>query len=324
MYQFHRLFRFVLILSAIAWSASDAAPLRVIATTTLIADAARAVGGPDADVTALIPPGTDPHAFDPGPRDMARLLSSDLVLANGLGLETFLQKILDAAGVGQSNKLVIVSSGREPRGGCSGHDHDGEDESESENEGEDDQRHHHHHDADPHVWFDPTWVQLWTENIAAAFAARDPANADAYRARAAAFRADLDALDAELRAAIDAIPAERRVLVTDHDEFGYLADRYEIRVVGAILPNVTTVAEPSARELAALQRAMRESGTRVIVVGHSANPALAERLARDVGARVIRLQTHTLGPAGSPTAHYIGFMRHNVERLVEAWRETQP
>lgn len=300
------------------WSASSAAPLRVVATTSLIADAARAVGGPDADVTALIPPGTDPHAFDPGPRDMARLLAADLVLANGLGLETFLQKILDAAGVAQANKLVIVSDGREPRVGCTGHDHDGEDEN------EDDQRHHHHHDVDPHVWFDPSWVQLWAENIADAFSARDPASADAYRARAAAFRAALDALDAELRAAIDAIPAERRVLVTDHDEFGYLADRYGIRVIGAILPNVTTVTEPSARELAALQRAMRESGARVIVVGHSANPALAERLAGDVGARVIRLQTHTLGPAGSPTAHYIGFMRHNVERLVEAWRETQP
>lgn len=309
MYQLSQ-FGILMILFAGLGLSAGAATLRVIATTSVIADVARVVGGPDVDVQTLIPQGVDPHAFDPAPRDMMRLLEADLVLANGLGLETFLQKILDAAGVGQSNKLVIVSSGREPRG-CSEHAHEAEDK-------------HHHHDTDPHVWFDPTWVQLWADNIAAAFASRDPVNADAYHARALAFRAELDALDAELRAAINTIPSDRRVLVTDHEEFGYLADRYEIRVVGAILPNLSTLAEPSARELASLQRAMHESGARIIVVGHSANPALATRLARDVGARVIRLQTHTLGPAGSPTERYISFMRHNVERLVEAWHELQP
>lgn len=315
MYQFNDTLRYLFVITALTWSSSYAGPLRVVATTSLIADAARAVGGAEVDVSALIPAGTDPHAFEPSPRDMARILSSDLVLANGLGLETFLERILDAVGVAHANKLVIVSDGREPRRGCAGHRH--------ESEGEDKDG-HHHHEADPHVWFDPSWVQLWAENIAEAFAARDPANADAYRARAATFRAELDALDTELRSAIETIPAERRLLVTDHDEFGYLADRYGIRVIGAILPNVTTVAELSARELAVLQRTMRESGARVIVVGHSANPAQAERLARDVGALIMRLQTHTLGPAGSPTAHYIGFMRHTIERLVEAWRETQP
>ncbi len=308
MYQF--VIRLVsLVLAAAAAAAVEAAPLRVIATTSILADVARAVGAPDAEVSALIPGTVDPHAFDPGPRDMARLQEADLVLANGLGLETFLDKILAAGGARRADRLVVVSEGREPRG-C-------DKDPDAEND-------HAHGEADPHVWFDPTWVQLWADNIATAFAARDPANADAYRARADAYRAELEALDADLRATFDAIPPERRALVTDHDEFGYLADRYGLRIIGAILPNVTTVAEVSARELAALQRTMRETGVRVIVVGHSANPALADRLARDLGAHVIRLHTHALGPAGSPTDSYLGFMRHNAGQLAAALRAEAP
>jgi zinc/manganese transport system substrate-binding protein/manganese/iron transport system substrate-binding protein len=310
MYQ-HLIRAFVLSLVVAAFTA-QAAPLRVVATTSLIADVARAVGGPDAEVAPLIPSHVDPHAFDPSPRDMARLQEADLILANGLGLETFLDKILDASGARQGGRLVVVSDGRAPRGCESDHAHDEE------------HHDHDHGDVDPHVWFDPTWVQLWTDNIAKAFAARDPDNADVYRARAAAYRAQLDALDNELRAAFDAIPPERRLLVADHDEFGYLADRYGLRVIGAILPNVTTVAEASARELAALQRAMRESGARVIAVGHSANPALAERLARDVGARVIRLRTHGLGEPGAADDSYIGFMRQIAGQIADALRADMP
>ena len=286
--------------------AAEAAAVRAVATTSLIADVARIVGGPDVEVTALIPPDTDPHAFDPTPRDLARLLGADLVLANGLGLETFLDKVLQA-GASSRQSIIVVSEGRTPRG-CSAEEHHA----------------HDHGEHDPHVWFDPTWVQLWADNIAAAFAARDPDRAADYRGRADAYKAELDQLDAWIRATFDAIPAERRVVVTDHDEFGYLADRYALTVVGALLPTVTTVAEASARSLADLQARMRDTGARVIVVGHSASPALAEQVARDIGGRVIRLRTHTLGAPGSAMESYIGFMRDNVRALAEALREDTP
>lgn len=290
----------------------DAGPLRVMATTSLIGDVARAVAGPDVEVTALIPPQVDPHAFDPTPREMARLEQADLVLANGLGLETFLDKILAAGGARAQGRLVVLSEGRNPRRGCA-HGHE-----------EEDHAPHAHGEDDPHVWFDPTWVRHWAETIANALAARDPGNASSYRARAEAYGETLAALDDELRAKLDAIPRERRILVTDHDEFGYLADRYGLTIVGALLPNVSTLAESSARSLANLQRRMRETGAHVIVVGHSANPTLADRLARDTGARVIRLHTHSVGPAGSPTATYLEFMRHNVLLLTEALKADAP
>lgn len=286
--------------------AAEAAAVRAVATTSLIADVARAVGGADVEVTALIPPDTDPHAFDPTPRDLARLHGADLVLANGLGLETFLDKVLEA-GASSRQSIVIVSEGRTPRG-CGAEEHHA----------------HDHGEHDPHVWFDPTWVQQWADNIAAAFATRDPERAGDYRRRADAYKAELDQLDAWIRAEFSSIPAERRVVVTDHDEFGYLADRYALTVVGALLPTVTTVAEASARSLADLQARMREAGARVLVVGHSASPALAEQVARDVGGRVIRLRTHTLGAPGGETATYIGFMRENVRALAEALREGGP
>lgn len=309
MYQLRTL-SMLLLLALFARAESMASPLHVVATTPILADVARTVAGDAARVETLLPPDADPHAFEPSPRDLARLASADLVIANGLGLEAFLHKILEAGKI-DGSRLVIASEGRAPRG-CEGHEH-----------AEDDHG-HDHGEHDPHVWLDPTWVQLWAQNIAEALAARDPAGAEGYRARARAFSTKLDALDAELQELFGSIPPERRVVVTDHEEFGYLADRYGIRVVGAILPNVSTVAEVSARDLAALQRAMREVGARVIVVGHTANPAVAERLARDTDAQVVRLRTHALGPQGSGTDSYIGLMRDIAQKLVSAWRADSP
>lgn len=297
-----------LALALAAWAlaaAVDAAPLRVVATTSLIADVARQVGGPDADVTSLIPAGVDPHAFDLTPRDIARLQRADLIFANGLGLETFLERILATV---PADRIVTVSAGGTPRH-AEEHDHDDD---------------HAHGSLDPHVWFDPTWVVRWADNIAAALAARDPANRAAYETRAAAYRSELEQLDAWIAEQIGAIPPERRIFATDHDEFGYLADRYSLTIVGALLPNVSTVSEVSARALADLQSRMRAHGARVIVVGYTAAPALAERVAQDIGARMIRIHTHALGPAGSESGTYLAFMRVNIRTLVDALRSDTP
>lgn len=316
-------------------------PVKAVATTTFIADIARRIGGPDAAVDVLIPPGADPHAFELSPRDLGRLTQADLVFANGLGLETFLEKVFAASHADREGKLVVVSAGRRPRMPCetehlhpdrevergedevvakdSKHDSPQEESEEPVSHPHDipEAEHEHHHHTDPHVWFDPTWVQLWATNIADAFARRDPARAENYRGRAKEVQLSLERLDEEIRALFERIPAERRVLVTDHDEFGYLADRYGIRVLGAILPNVTTVADVSARELAGLARRMRAEGARVIVVSHTANPALAEQLARDVGGRVVRVRTHGLGEGET----YEDFMRRLARELADAMGE---
>ncbi len=281
---------------------AGAGPVRVVATTSIIGDVARAVAGADAEVVDLIPASADPHAFDPTPRDLARLQRADLILANGLGLETFLEKALDAGGARAGGRLRIVNEGRAPRRAAHAFD----------------AAHGHDHEDDPHVWFDPTRVKGWADTIARALAELAPGQATAFQGRAAAYRNALDELDAWIRAEVDRVPPGQRVIATDHDELGYFADRYGVTIVGALLPNVTTVAEISARSRAALQARMRETGARVIVVGHAVNPALAGQLAADIGGRVVPLRTHGLGAPGSPTGSYLDFMRHNVRALMDA------
>lgn len=300
----------LILLLALSAAASASEPLRVVATTTIVGDIVRAVAGDRAEVAVLLPADADPHAFDPSPRDAARLADADLVFVNGLGLETFLPPLLRSAG-GDGRAVVSLSDGIAAREGE--HDH-----------AECDDAHHDHGALDPHVWLDPRLVMTWVDNAERALAARSPADAAAFAGRAAATRRMLEDLDAWIRDEVAAIPPERRLFATDHDEFGYFAERYGFRIVGCIVPSLTTLAEPSARGLADLQRALEDSGARVIVMGRSGNPALAERLAHDTGARVVRLYTGSLGTAGGPAGTYRDYMRYNVGELVRALRGAAP
>lgn len=309
MYQYQK-YVWLLLAGLVFTAHANGAPLRVMATTSLIADVVKAVGGADVEVSELIPRTIDPHAYEPTPRDMARLQKADLVFANGLGLETFLDRVLSAGGATQADKLVIVSHGRAPRTGEPHH--------------RDATHGHDHGETDPHVWFDPTWVLVWVDTIQATLSSHDPEHAESYLLRANAYREQLTALDGWMREQMESIPPARRTIVTEHDEFGYLTDRYGIAVIGTLLPNFTALTESSARALASLQQQMQKSHARVIVVSYSANSTMAEQLARDTGGRVVRLYTHSLGPEGSETATYLHFMRFTTKTLVKALREGTP
>ncbi|MCS6770514.1 MAG: metal ABC transporter substrate-binding protein [Kiritimatiellae bacterium] len=295
--------------------------LRIVATTPILADVAKVIAGDRANVETLFPADADPHAFEPGPRDAARLARADLVVVNGLGLEIFLEKFLEAGKV-DPGRLVVASEGRVPR--TASDDPEGHGEA-CEHDHEHGHEHPHEHGpVDPHVWLDPEWVAHWARRLAESFAARDPAAAAGYTSRCEQFVEALAELDKEIRSLFEPIPAEKRVLVTDHNTFGYFAERYGVRVIGHILPNISTISEISARDLAALQNAMREAGARVIVAEETENPALAQRVAEDVGAHLVLVRTHTLGPPGSGTDSYIGLMRTLAERLAKAWQADRP
>lgn len=284
-------------------------PLRVVATTTFVADTVRRVAGPDATLAVLLPPDLDPHAYEPSPRDAVTLAGADVVFQNGLGLEGFLAGLLKTAGEGRAPaRVVSVSDGIAARR-MGNHHPDGEDEHGAG---------HEHGELDPHVWLNPLHVATWTRNIERTLAELDPERAAAYAGRAAAYRTELEALDERVRQAVAAVPVSQRRFVTDHEEFGYFAERYGFEVVGAIIPSVSTLAEPSARDLAGLERALRASGTRVIVVGAAGHDAVAQRLAGDTGARVVPLYTCALGGPGSPAATYVDYLELNVRRLVAA------
>lgn len=275
----------------------DPARLQVVATTSILADVVSQVGGELVSVSALVPAGANEHSYQPSPRDIAAVTDADLVFMVGLGLEEFMGTIIQNAS-GNAN-VVTVSDGILTLAFSGGHDDDP-------------------HADDPHVWLDPANVIVWTRNIAAALSAQDPANSAAYQANSQAYIQDLQALDEWIRVETARIPPGDRLIVTDHMLLGYFAKKYDFAVVGAVIPATSSMAEPSARELAALEDAIRQYGVRVILVGNTVNPALSERVADDTGTRLVFFYTGSLSQPGGPAATYLDYMRFNVTVIVNA------
>lgn len=268
--------------------------LQVLATTSIVADVVKQVGGDYVAVTTLLPLGTDPHTFEPRPQDAAAIADAAILFANGAGLEEFLQPLLESAGA--TDKLVEVSAGIELLA--------------FEEE--------HLEAGDPHTWMDPNNVILWAENIAAALSAADPQHAADYQANAAAYIAELRDLDAWIRSEVAQVPAESRLLVTDHGVFSYFADEYGFTQVGTITSSFSTNASPSAQELAALEDDIRSFGVRAVFVGETANQSLAAQVAADTGIQIVILYHASLTDDSGPVPSYLEFMRYNVNAIVNA------
>ena len=177
---------------------------------------------------------------------------------------------------------------------------------------------HDHGEFDPHVWMDPTLVAAWTVDIAEALGEVDPEHGADYARRAAELADELHEIDVWIRDRVAAVPADRRIMVTDHDVFGYFAARYGFTVLDTVIPGFSTVAEPSARHLAALREAIAEHGVPAIFVGLTVDAQVARTVAGDLGIDVVSVYTGSLSDAAGPAATYPDFMRTNVERIVSA------
>lgn len=275
---------------------------QVLAVESFLADIAQNVAGDRLTVQTLVPVGIDPHAFEPTPQDVARLADSTVLIANGGGIEDWLQKVLENAG---GQRLVIEASAglssRLPDEGAAQDSHD--------------------HGGDPHFWLDPTKVEQYVANIRDGLIQADPAGKDVYTANAAAYVAKLKELDAWIKQQINAIPAERRLLVTNHESFGYYADRYGLRVVGAVIPSVSTNASPSAQQLAQLADQIRATQAPAIFLETGANAQLADQVGKEAGVKVVTdLYTHSITGPDGPAPSYLAMMRYDTQRIVEALR----
>ncbi|MFT2720700.1 metal ABC transporter solute-binding protein, Zn/Mn family [Deinococcus sp. A31D244] len=296
-----------LLLAACAAPTAQAAPLQVSATTTIIADFVQVVGGSRVQVNVIVPAGADTHSFQPTTGAIRSLAQSRTLFANGAGLEPWLPKLKASAPRVPIRELTAGLKLHE-----AGHDAHGDDHGD-EHAGDD------HGPLDPHAWWDPTLAAGYVKNAQAALTQLDPAGKTTYANNAAAYLKKLTAADAAARKQFASIPAARRVIVTNHDSLGYLAERYGLRVVGAVIPGVGTEREPSARELAALAQAMKKAGATTIFTENTVNARLAQTLARETGARVAPpLYTDALGPRGSSGDTYLKALTANVNILVKA------
>lgn len=178
---------------------------------------------------------------------------------------------------------------------------------------------HHHHEGDPHFWLDPVNVIKYTENIRDGLSQADPGGAATYARNADAYIAKLKDLDAWISEQVKQISAERRLLVTNHESFGYFADRYGFRVVGTVIPSVSTGASPSAQQLARLSDRIKATGAPAIFLETGASPQLAQQLAQEVGIKAVtELFTHSITDDKGTAPTYLDMMRYNVKAIVQA------
>jgi len=304
---------FLLLFIPIGFSACNASSStsselqQVVASTTIIGDIVRAIAGDTVDLTVLLPPGADPHTYEPTPQDMTRLADAKLIFLNGGGLEELMEPLIASAGgsarvIHLSEKITLLEGSEDLA-------HEVTPDAEDS---------HLHEGGDPHVWTDPNNILVWIDAIEAALSDLNPGEAGQYQAKADQYRAELKALDAWIAAEVSQIPPENRLLVTDHLEFTYFARRYGFSLVGAVIPNYSTSADTSAQELAALEDAIRAQGVRAIFVGNTVNPALAQRVANDTGVHLVTLLTGSLTEPGGEADTYLDYMHHNVNKIVQA------
>ena len=294
-------------------------PLRVVATTSIIGDVVAQVGGETIDLTVLIGPGQDPHSYEPAARDLTTVAASHIIFVNGWDLEEGLED--DLENIGEDVPVVAISANIEPLAfGEDAHDEheEGDDHEEGDEHEEGDA--HGHSGADPHVWFSIHNVEQWVENVEHALSDLDPANAEVYEANAAAYLAELEALEDYAAGQLSQIPEDNRFLVTNHDAFGYFAHEYDLTVLGTIIPSASTVAEPSASDLAELITEMEEHAICTIFTETTVSDALAQTVAGELSdceeIQVLQLYTGAVGPEGSDADSYIGMFRANVDAIA--------
>ncbi len=271
--------------------------LKILATTTIVGDVVRQIAGDQNQVTTLLPVGADPHSFQPSPQDVVKVADAGIIFSNGAGLEDFLQPLLKNAG--SQAKVVSVSENIQllDAQGLHASDHPG---------------------GDPHTWFDPNNVIQWTQVIEQELNTLDPANAQLYAANAQAYRQQLKELDNWIQQQISQIPESERQLVSDHTVFTYFARRYGFTQDGAILPGYSTMAEPSAQELASLEDTIRSLGVKAVFVGETANTNLSKRVSQDTGTQLVYLYTGSISAPEGPAGSYLDLMQYDVSEIVKA------
>lgn len=277
--------------------------LRVVATTTVLADLVRQVGGADVVVTSLVPNGGEVHTFDPTPSDVQRIVEADLVVMNGLGLDEWLGDLV--ADAGTDARVVELAEGL-----------DGVEYLEAAGHGAEDGT-HAGEDLNPHLWLNVGYARRYAERIGATLGELDPEHAPGYDTATTRFDERLATLDDDVRTAIASVPQDRRRVVVFHEAFPYFAAAYGLEIVGTVVD--APGQDPSAGQIADLVAAIREARVAAIFSEVQFNDDLVRTLADETGVAVVSdLYTDTLGDP--PVDTYEGMIRWDLDRIVAALR----
>lgn len=283
-------------------NSSATAPInayQVITTTSIFADLAKMALGDAAHIESIIPAGVDVHTFEPSPSDVEKIQSADLIIANGLGLDGWIGSLIEAAGKGEADTLLL--------GERLDQENDWVYLSNAETPGT----------FDPHIWLDPKGAVLYVQRIADHVSRNAPDLEQRIAATSADGIAKINAIDADLAVAFAAIDPDQRKIVTMHDAFGYFARAYEIEIVGVAVASPGQ--DPSAQEIRALIDAIRSAGVTALFSEVQLPSKVLDQIAAETGATVLQdLYSDALG--ASPADSYLGVMRTNADAILGALR----
>lgn len=319
----------------LAYPQAYAHELKIVSTFSIISDFARNVGGDRIKLTTLVPPNGDTHSYEPKPTDAVAVSQADVVLANGLHLEGFLDRLVQASGT--KAPVIALTQGAELLRNTE-EDHDHEDHDHDDHDHQDhgkhdhaqeqagshdhdhanEHAHHHHHgEYDPHAWQSVRNAQIYVNNIAQAFCAADAAGCPSYQANAKSYDQKLQALDAELKTMVAQIPATQRTIITSHDAFGYLGHEYGLQFLAP--QGLSTGSEASAAGVASLIQQVKDQKASAIFIENISNPRLVQQIANETDMKIGgELYSDALSTADGPAATYIDMMRHNVSTIRDA------
>lgn len=308
-----------------AAGATDDTRLPVVASFSILGDIVREVGGDDIRLDVLVGPMRDAHTFEPTPKDARALGRARVLVVNGLGFESWMPRLVEAAGF--KGRTIEASRGVQPRrldadeSAREAHEHGAADHDHAHGNGADghDRVDHDHGGVDPHAWQDLANGVIYARNIARGLAEADPVHAAAYEARAEAYVRALQQADADWRQRLAAIPADRRVLATSHDAFGYFGDAYGIEVLSVV--GLSSEAEPSARAMADLVTRIRAHHIRALFLEQGGNARALQQIAAETGVKPGgALYADTLDLPGHEASTYLGMFHWNTQQLLQAFQ----
>jgi zinc/manganese transport system substrate-binding protein len=263
--------------------------LEVVASFSILSDFVREVGGERVDVTTLVGANGDVHVYTPAPQDAKKVADARLLIINGLGLEGWLPRLLQSSG--SKAPIVVASDGITPLKLGS--------------------------QADPHAWQSVENAKVYVKNIRNALVQVDAADADDFRRNADRYLAELDALESEVQSEIEKIPPERRKVISTHGAFGYFARSYGVDFIAA--SGVSTEAEPSARDVAAIIARIKRDKITAVFLENISDERLMRRISEETGARVGgTLYSDSLTDEKGVAPTYIAMVRHNIKALTSA------